>query len=124
MVAEATILSQLPLTTLKLHQLQILRGSQMANDYLHNHTTVPPAFTLEEYITLVCDFLERLRPDIIVERYAASVPPRYQVAPERGWKHPDGRPVKGSELADMVAAELARRNTHQGLYFTPNNTHQ
>lgn len=123
-VAEASTLSQLPLTTLKLHQLQILRGSQMGEDYLRDPATVPPSFSLDEYIALVCDFLERLRPDIIVERYAASVPPRYQVAPERGWKHPDGTPVKGSELADMIATELTRRNTYQGIYYTPKNTHQ
>ena len=123
-MAEASTLSQLPLTTLKLHQLQILRGSQMGEAYLRDPATVPPSFSLDEYIALVCDFLERLRPDIIVERYAASVPPRYQVAPERGWKHHDGTPVKGSELADIVAAELARRNTYQGIYYTPNNPHQ
>lgn len=123
-MAEASTLSQLPLTTLKLHQLQILRGSQMGEAYLRDPATVPPSFSLDEYIALVCDFIERLRPDIIVERYAASVPPRYQVAPERGWKHPDGTPVKGSELADIVAAELARRNTYQGIYYTPNNPHQ
>lgn len=123
-MAEASTLSQLQLTTLKLHQLQILRGSQMGEDYLRDPATVPPSFSLDEYIALVCDFLERLRPDIIVERYAASVPPRYQVAPERGWKHPDGTPVKGSELADMIATELTRRNTYQGIYYTPKNTHQ
>lgn len=124
MVAEAALLPQLPLTTLKLHQLQILRGSQLEKEYLRDPSSVPPPFALKEYIVLVCDFLERLRPDIIVERYAASVPPRYQVAPERGWKHPDGTPVKGSEIADMVATEFAHRNTHQGIYFTPNNTQQ
>ena len=126
MVAEASLLSQLPITTLKLHQLQILKGSQIGEDYLHDPygqtpvsapTFVPPPFTLEEYVGLVCDFLERLRPDIIVERYAATVPPLYQVAPERRWQHPDGTPVKGNELADMVEAEFARRNTQQGIYY-------
>ena len=116
-VAEALILSRLPLTTLKLHQLQILRGSQMEQNYLLDPSSVPPPFTLDEYITLVCDFLERLRPDIVVERYAASVPPRYQAAPERSWHHPDGTPVKGSELANMVESELTRRNTQQGIYY-------
>ena len=116
-VAEAPILSQLPLTTLKLHQLQILRGSQLGNDYLLGPSSVPPSLTLDEYITLVCDFLERLRPDIVVERYAASVPPRYQAAPERSWHHPDGTPVKSNELADLVTAELTRRNTQQGIYY-------
>ena len=117
MVAEAALLSQLPLTTLKLHQLQILLGSQMGEDYLREPASVPPPFTLEEYVTLVCDFLERLRPDIILERIAASVPPRYQAAPERSWHHPDGTPVKGSELANMVESELTRRNTQQGIYY-------
>ena len=116
-IAEAAMLSQLPLTTLKLHQLQILRGSQLGNDYLRDPSSVPPPFTLEEYVSLVCDFLERLRPDIIVERYAATVPPNYQAAPDRGWHHPDGTPVKGSELANMVASELTRRNTKQGIYY-------
>ena len=126
MVAVAEMLSQLPLTTLKLHQLQILKGSQMGEEYLRDPygqtpesvpTFVPPPFTLEEYVGLVCDFLERLRSDIVVERYAASVPPQHQAAPERGWKHPDGTPVKASELADMVESELVRRNTQQGIYY-------
>lgn len=116
-VAEAAMLSQLPLTALKLHQLQILRDSQLGNDYLRDPSSVPPPFTLDEYITLVCDFLERLRPDIVVERYAASVPPNYQAAPDRGWHHPDGTPVKSNELADLVTAELTRRNTQQGIYY-------
>ncbi len=118
-VAEASILSQLPLTTLKLHQLQILKGSQMEQDYIRDPSSVPPAFSLNEYVSLVCDFLERLRPDIVVERYAASVPPYHQATPGRSWHHPDGTPVRGSELVDMVESELASRNTYQGIYYNP-----
>ena len=121
MVAEADILSQLPLTTLKLHQLQILKNSQLEQDYLRDPSSVPQPFTLDEYVALVCDFLERLRPDIVVERYAAAVPPRFQAVPGRGWCHKDGTPVKGNELTDMIASELARRNTQQGINWFKNN---
>ena len=124
MVAEATLLSQLPLTSLKLHQLQILRGSQMWQDCLRSTSALPPPFALDEYISLVCDFLERLRPDIVVERYAASVPPRYQAVPERRWLFPDGSPVKAGDIAQRVDAELARRGSQQGIFFNPPNTLQ
>ena len=124
MVAEATLLSQLPLTSLKLHQLQILRGSQMWQDCLRSASALPPPFALDEYISLVCDFLERLRPDIVVERYAASVPPRYQAVPERRWLFPDGSPVKAGDIAQRVDAELARRGSQQGIFFNPPNTLQ
>ena len=124
MVAEATLLSQLPLTSLKLHQLQILRGSQMWQDCLRSAYALPPPFALDEYISLVCDFLERLRPDIVVERYAASVPPRYQAVPERRWLFPDGSPVKAGDIAQRVDAELTRRGSQQGIFFNPPNTLQ
>ena len=116
-VAEATLLSRLPLTTLKLHQLQLLRGSKLGADFLDNPASVPPPFTLGEYISLVCDFLEHLRPDIIVERYAAAVPPSHLADPTRSWHHPDGRPVKSSDLARLVTTELNRRNTYQGIRY-------
>ena len=124
MVAEATLLSQLPLTSLKLHQLQILRGSQMWQDCLRSASALPPPFAFDEYITLVCDFLERLRPDIVVERYAASAPPRYQAVSERRWLFPDGSPVKAGDIAQRVDAELTRRGSQQGIFFNPPNTLQ
>lgn len=115
MVAEAEMLSRLPLATLKLHQLQVLKGSQLGREYQRRPECLPPPFELNEYVGLVCDFLERLRPDILVERFAASVPPRMQADPARGWHHSDGTPVKGSELPRLVSSELTRRGTWQGI---------
>ena len=115
MVAEAEMLSRLPLATLKLHQLQVLKGSQLGREYQRRPECLPPPFELNEYVGLVCDFLERLRPDIVVERFAASVPPRMQADPARGWHHSDGTPVKGSELPRLVSSELTRRGTWQGI---------
>ena len=115
MVAEAEMLSRLPLATLKLHQLQVLKGSQLGREYQRRPECLPPPFGLNEYVGLVCDLLERLRPDIVVERFAASVPPRMQADPARGWHHSDGTPVKGSELPRLVSSELTRRGTWQGI---------
>ena len=120
---EARIISQLPLSTLKLHQLQILNGSLMALEREQGLMTAEngwaPPFQLEEYITLVCDFLERLRPDIVVERFAGEVPPRYQAAPERSWHRPDGRLIRNEEIPVLVEQELEQRGTQQGSAYTP-----
>lgn len=86
MLAEAAMLSELPLTTLKLHQLQILKGTRMAEEYARDPSALPPAFAEEEYGELVAEFLKNLREDIVVERTVSRVPPRYLAAPERSWK--------------------------------------
>lgn len=124
LLEEASVLSSLPLNTVKFHQLQILRGSLMEQDYRQWSATHPSpsvaigdgyhAFSLEEYIDLVCDILERLRPDLVVERFAGEVPPRFQAAPERSWRRPDGRLLRNEEIPALVEAELSRRGSRQG----------
>lgn len=118
---EADIVNSLPINTLKLHQLQILKGSQMEQQYAG---TEPIAtgheiihFQLNDYIGLVCDFLERLRPDIMMERFAGEVPPRFQAMPERSWRRPDGRLIRNEEIPLLVDAELTRRNSQQGARY-------
>lgn len=114
-LAEAEIINALPLTTVKFHQLQILRGTQMERQYQdESFRQSLLQFTLEEYIALVCDLLERLRPDLVVERLAGEVPPRYQACPERSFRRPDGRLLRNEEIPALVTAELARRDTCQG----------
>ena len=106
-VAEASLLSHLPLTTLKLHQLQLLRGSELERQWRHNHASIPPPFAVEDYVTLVVDFLRRLRSDIAIERVAAAVPPRYLADPARSWHTPDGLHVTHEEIAQRVRQKLA-----------------
>ncbi|KWW29504.1 MAG: radical SAM protein [bacterium P3] len=108
MLREADILSRLPIETLKLHQLQILRGSLLQRQLEQGLVSVTP-FTLQDYISLVCDFRQRLRPDIVIERYAGEVPPRFQAQPGHSWRHPDGRLVRNEEVVQLVDAELRRR---------------
>lgn len=119
-LAEAELLNALPLTTVKFHQLQILRGTEMEKQYLDGKfRQTLLQFSLDEYIALVCDLLERLRPDLVVERLAGEVPPRYQACPERSFRRPDGRLLRNEEIPALVEAELTRRDTRQGSRYHP-----
>lgn len=115
-VAEAEILNRLPLTSVKLHQLQMLKGTAMERQYREEEgfrrSLLP--LPLGDYIALVCDLLERLRPDLVVERLAGEVPPRYQACPERSFRRPDGTLLRNEEVPALVEAELTRRGTRQG----------
>ncbi len=86
MLSHAHRLSELPICTLKIHQLQILKGTIMAREYL----TKPDDFHLfneEEYIELCLDFLEQLREDIVIERFVSQSPREMLLAPRWGWKN-------------------------------------
>jgi Predicted Fe-S oxidoreductase len=101
-------INALPLDSVKFHQLQLLKGTPLAAEFAES----PEEFvrwTLDEYIDLLCDILERLRPDIAVGRLAASVPPRFLAAP--GWG------VKASAFSALLLRRLADRDTWQGKLF-------
>lgn len=114
LLEEADIINTLPINTLKMHQLQILVGTPMAEQY---KTTPPPNRTLQQYVSLVCDIVERLRHDIMIERFAGEVPPRYQAFPELSWHRPDGRLIRNEEIPVLVNKELTQRNTYQGIKY-------
>ena len=86
MLQHADRLSQLPITTLKIHQLQIIRGTIMAGEYQRDPSDFH-LFTEEEYIDLIVDFVHRLRPDIVLERFVSQSPPALLLAPRWGWKN-------------------------------------
>ena len=104
-LAEAGILSALPLTTLKLHQLQLIKGTRMAEEYEEKPSDFH-LFTPEEYIDLVIDFIERLRPDLILERFVSQSPSSLLALP--GWG------LKNHEFVDRLRARMQTRNAHQG----------
>lgn len=125
LLAEADIVNALPLTTVKFHQLQILRGTEMERQYQdETFRKTLLQFSLDEYIALVCDLLERLRPDLVVERLAGEVPPRYQACPERSFRRADGRLLRNEEIPTLVEAELSRRDTFQGSRYNPSSNNQ
>ncbi len=126
-VDEADAINSLPIDTLKLHQLQIIVGTRLeeqvkramehtADPYaaLHSMGVCDDIVRKESYVQLVCDMLERLRPDIMMERFAGEVPPRFQALPQLGWRRADGRLLRNEEVPQMVNSELERRGSRQG----------
>ena len=109
MLDAADIISQLPLTTVKFHQLQIFKGTTMAEEYLE-HPEHFHLFDLEEYIDFVIDFAERLNPDIVIERFAGEVPPRYLIS--EPWMK-----LRYDEVLSRIEKRMEERNTWQGKRF-------
>ena len=110
LVHQAGLLSQLPITTLKLHQLQLIRGTRMAVEYNENPRDFH-LFELDEYINVVVDYLENLRPDIIVERFASQSPKELLIAPDWG--------LKNYELVEKIKRRMRERDTWQGKFYSP-----
>ena len=84
-LAEAEVLNALPVASLKIHQLQILRGTRMAREWEEKKEDFL-AFTLDTYAQLVADFAARLRSDIHIERFASSAPRDMLISPRFGVK--------------------------------------
>lgn len=106
---EARILSELPLTTLKLHQLQLIKGTRMAEEFFEDSSDFH-LFTPNEYIDLVIDFIERLNPNIVLERFVSQSPASLLAIP--GWG------LKNYEFVDMVRKRMGERDAHQGRLFS------
>ena len=111
MLDAVDVISRLPLTTVKFHQLQIFKNTPMAEEYLE-HPEHFHLFDLEEYINFVIDFAERLNPDIVIERFAGEVPPRYLVS--EPWMK-----LRYDEVLSRIEKRMEDRNTWQGKEFTP-----
>lgn len=84
-LAEADMLNALPVTKVKIHQLQILRGTRISLEW-EREPSAFIHFTLESYAQLVANFVGRLRTDIHIERYASSAPSDMLIAPRFGVK--------------------------------------
>ena len=106
----AAILSELPITSLKLHQLQVIKGTGMAKEY----RLLPGSFnlyTLDEYTDLCVSFAERLNPDIYIERFTSQSPEKLLIAPNWG--------EKNYVVREKIMKQFRERNTWQGRLYSP-----
>lgn len=102
-IRQAAEISALPLDILKLHQLQIIRGTQLAEEYLSKPFKL---YTADEYIDVCIRYIERLRKDLVLERFVSQSPADMLIAPKWG--------IKNHEFTDHLVNELKRRRTWQG----------
>lgn len=107
-VRQANIISALPIDILKLHQLQIIRGTQLAAEYERQPFNL---YTADEYIDLCRRYIERLRPDMVLERFVSQSPKELLVAPKWG--------LKNYEFANRFVNYMKRMDSWQGKYAEP-----
>lgn len=108
MLNSATTLSSLPLHTIKFHQLQIFRGTVMAEEFAHK----PSEFNLfseDEYLEFLAEYIEVLNPEFIIDRIAGETPPRYAVARPWGPRY--------DQVLNKFLNMLKERNTWQGRRY-------
>ena len=102
-------ISKLPINTLKLHQLQVVKHTMMAKQFNENPDMFS-FFSVEEYIDLVTDFVALLRPDIIIERFISQCPAHLLIAPN--WNG-----LKNFEIVAKIDNKLIEKNLWQGKLY-------
>ncbi len=106
MLAYAPIINKMPLHSVKFHQLQIVRGTALEREFA-SHPSDFVTFSLDEYLDFIADLLERLRPDLYIERFAGEVPPRFVNSTPWGL-------LRNTELIRLLEQRLEQRETYQG----------
>jgi len=113
MLAQADIISTLPLKTLKFHQLQIIKGTAMEREFQQNPSDFQ-LFGWEEYLDFFISFLERLNPAIVVERFTGEAPLRFLTGESWGKKRTD-------QIVSLIEKRLEELDTWQGKLFPQNH---
>lgn len=109
LILQAGVLSSLPITTLKLHQLQLIKGTRMAAEFEKQPEDFH-LYTADEYIDLVIDYVEHLNPRIVLERFVSQSPKELLIAPDWG--------LKNHEFTDKVRKRMRERDSWQGKLYS------
>ena len=107
---QAPILSQLPIDILKIHQMQIILGTKLAEMYEREPFHI---YSVDEYIELIAQYIQRLRPDMVLERFVSQSPKELLIAPHWG--------LKNYEFTNKLVNYLKAKNIHQGQLVLRNS---
>jgi len=109
MLKEAAIVSKLPVSSIKFHQLQIIKDTPLEAMF-HSNPEQFNIFKLHEYIDFIIHFCERLNPAIMIERFTAEVPPAFHVTGGFGLLRTD-------QILQKIEKRMEERDTWQGKFF-------
>lgn len=104
-VRTARLLSQLPLDTVKLHQLQIIRGTRLARQVADGELAVKQ-WSVDEYICVCIDFIRNLAPTIAIERFTSQSPDNLLISPRWG--------LKNYQFANLLQRAICKDKVCQG----------
>lgn len=105
-LSDVLLLNQLHPQFVKFHQLQIFKNTAMETEYVQYPERFR-SFPADDYVAFLCDYLERMSPEIVIERFSAEVPPRYLAVSQ--WNL-----LRHDALVKMVEKEMERRGSWQG----------
>jgi uncharacterized protein len=111
MMQEAAIISSLPIDTIKFHQLQLVKGTRMEEEYISDPSDFR-AFDLEGYIDFIISFIEQLNPAIVIERFTSEMPPRFLSGNNLGL-------IRYDEVLRKIEQALEERDSWQGKRYQP-----
>ena len=100
---QAPIISSLPIDILKIHQMQIIRGTRLAVEFERNPFHI---YNVDEYIRLIANYIQRLRKDLVLERFVSQSPKELLISPQ--WD------LKNHEFTDLLNNYLKTHQIHQG----------
>lgn len=109
LIEHAKKISKLPVKSIKLHHLQIIKNTVMAKQYKEKPEMFR-LFTADEYINLIVEFLKYLNPEIIVERFISESPLDLLVAPK--WNG-----LKNFEIVHKIEKRLHETDSWQGMMY-------
>lgn len=103
---QAETISSLPLDILKLHQMQVVKGTRLAMMYQGEGAQPYIYNKVEDYIKLMAEYISRLRPDMILERFVSQSPKGMVIAPSWG--------IKNHEFTNLLDNYLREHDITQG----------
>lgn len=102
-IKQAPVISGLPLTTLKIHQMQVIRGTKLEKEYQNN---IIKTYSAQDYIELIARYIQYLREDLVLERFVSQSPSELLVAPQWG--------LKNYEFTNLLNNYLKKHDIRQG----------
>lgn len=109
MIQQAVDISLTNLDILKIHQLQIIKGTAMAHEYVKHPFKL---FTPDEYVSLLSQYIQRLRPNLILDRFTSQAPKDMLIAPNWG--------LKNHEFTNILVNYMKRNGIYQGKDYVDN----